>query len=58
MPRITWDVAQPTIKRHGTTDYLETTSHGWKALRVFNGAGQGRFRLTRLGRRFYEANTT
>ena len=54
--RITWDEASPKIERHGFTDYLETNK-GWKPVRVFDGRGQGRFRLTRVGRRFYEKNT-
>jgi len=54
--QITWDEANPRIERHGFTDYLQTNK-GWKPIRVFDGRGQGRFRLTRVGMRFYEKNT-
>ena len=32
-------------------------SKGWKPIRVFDGRGQGRLRLTRVGKRFYDKNT-
>ena len=54
--RITWDEENPDIERRGFTDYLKTNK-GWKPIRVFDGRGQGRFRLTRVGKRFYEKNT-
>ena len=54
--RITWDEEDPKIERRGFTDYLKTNK-GWKPIRVFDGRGQGRFRLTRVGRRYYEKNT-
>ena len=53
--RITWD-ENSRIERRGFTDYLETNK-GWKPIRVFDGRGQGRFRLTRVGRRYYEKTT-
>jgi hypothetical protein len=55
-PRLTWNEETPKVQRHGTTDYLETNK-GWKAIRVFDGRGQGRFRVTRVGKRFYHKNT-
>ena len=55
MPRIEWD-DEPEIERRGFTDYLKT-NRGWKPIRVYDGRGQGRFRLTRVGKRFYHANT-
>ena len=51
-PQITWNEDNPKIERHGFTDYLDTNK-GWKPIRVFDGRGQGRFRLTRVGKRFY-----
>ena len=50
--RITWD-EDLKIERRGFTDYLKTNK-GWKPIRVFDGRGQGRFRLTHVGKRFYE----
>ena len=55
-PRLTWDEEAPKIERHGFTDLL-ATNKGWKPIRVFDGRGQGRFRLTRIGRRFHGKNT-
>ena len=54
-PRLTWE-ENPKIERHGFTDYLETNK-GWKPIRVSDGRGQGRFRLTRVGKRYYHKNT-
>ena len=51
--RITWDEENPKTERRGFTDYLKTKK-GWKPIRVFDGRGQGRFRLTHVGKRFYE----
>ena len=55
-PRITWNEDNPKIERHGFTDYLETNK-GFKPIRIFDGRGQGRFRLTRVGKRFYHKHT-
>ena len=55
-PRTTWDEVNPRIERRGFTDYLET-NEGWKPIRVFDGRGHGRFRLTRIGKRFYHEHT-
>ena len=54
-PQLTWDI-QPEIKRQGFTDLLKTNK-GWKPIRIFDGRGQGRFRLTRIGKRFHHQNT-
>ena len=54
--RLTWDEAYRKIERRDFTDLLKTNK-GWKPIRVFDGRGQGRFRLTHVGRRFYEKNT-
>ena len=55
--RLTWDADNPEITRHGFTDFLKTNK-GWRAIRVFDGRGQGRFRVTTIGKRYYGANTT
>ena len=36
---------------------LFRNKQGWKPIRVFDGRGQGRFKLTRVGKRFYHQNT-
>ena len=55
--RITWNEEAPEITRHGFTDFLKT-NRGWRAIRVFDGRAQGRFKVTRMGKRFYSRGST